>query len=249
MLACLLLGGCAAGPQGGPIADPYEPMNRRVHAFNTALDARVLRPLGQAVRPAARPAGGGTAPPAARAPGQPDTSALDMISNFGANLSLPGKVVNHLLQGRPRPAASNTARFALNTALGLGGLFDPAGRDFALPETDTDFGETLHVWGVPAGAYLELPVLGPSSERDAAGKIVDLLLIDPLQGVLTPEQKLAGTAARILSKAGERARFGSTVDSVLHESADSYAQTRLLYSQHRRYELKQQEDIIDPYAD
>lgn len=261
-LACLLLGGCAAGPDGGAIPDPYEPMNRRIHAFNTALDARVLRPVGQAVRsaggPAARPGSPpapqpgqqpGSGAPAAGGPGRPDTSALDMIGNFGANLSLPGKVVNSLLQGRPRPAASNTARFALNTTLGLGGLFDPAGRDFALPETDTDFGETLHVWGVPAGAYLELPVLGPSTERDAAGKIVDVLLIDPLQGVLTPEQKLAGTAARIVSKAGERARFGSTVDSVLHESADGYAQTRLLYTQHRRHELKQQEDIIDPYAD
>ena len=172
-----------------------------------------------------------------------------MVGNFGSNLSLPGKVVNSLLQGRPEPAVKNTFRFALNTTLGLGGLFDPAGADFALPEIDTDFGETLHVWGVPSGAYLELPVLGPSTERDLAGKIVDFVLIDPLDSVLSDEQKLAGRAGRIISKAGERARFGSTVDSVLHESADSYAQTRLLYMQHRRHELKQEEDAIDPYAE
>ena len=102
---------------------------------------------------------------------------------------------------------------------------------------------------MPSGAYLELPLLGPSTERDLAGKIVDFALIDPLDNVLTDDQKLAGTAARVVSKAGERAQFGSTVDSVLHESADSYAQTRLLYTQHRRYELKQEEDAIDPYAE
>ena len=102
---------------------------------------------------------------------------------------------------------------------------------------------------MPSGAYLELPVLGPSTERDFAGKIVDFVMIDPLDSVLTSEQKAAGTVARIVSKAGERARFGSTVDSVLHDSADSYAQARLLYSQHRRFELKQEEDVIDPYAD
>lgn len=251
-LTCVLLGGCASDPKGG-VADPFEPMNRRVHAFNTALDARVLRPVARRVRRADPGPRGAAQPPAPARPGaraqQPDTSGLEMIGNFGSNLSLPGKVVNSLLQGRPQPAASNTARFLVNTTLGLGGIFDPAGREFALPETDTDFGETLHVWGVPAGPYLELPVLGPSNGRDTVGKIVDLVLIDPLKGVLTPEQKTAGTAARIVSKAGERARFGSTVDSVLHESADSYAQTRLLYTQHRRFELKQEEDVIDPYAD
>ena len=89
------------------------------------------------------------------------------------------------------------------------------------------------------------PVADPTAPR----KIVDFALIDPLDNVLTDDQKLAGTAARVVSKAGERAQFGSTVDSVLHESADSYAQTRLLYTQHRRYELKQEEDAIDPYAE
>ena len=233
------LAGCAAAPPG-EIADPYEPMNRRGHAFNKALAANLVRPASRMVK------GDGASGP--RPPGQPP-GVLQMVGNFGSNLSLPGKVVNSLLQGRPEPAVRNTFRFAVNTTLGLGGLFDPAGSDFALPEIDTDFGETLHVWGVPSGAYLELPLLGPSTERDLAGKIVDFALIDPLDNVLTDDQKLAGTAARVVSKAGERAQFGSTVDSVLHESADSYAQTRLLYTQHRRYELKQEEDAIDPYAE
>lgn len=239
VVLALGLAGCAAAPPG-EIADPYEPMNRRVHAFNKALDANLVRPAARLVK-----GDGASRPPVE---GQPP-GVLQMVGNFGSNLSLPGKVVNSLLQGRPEPAVKNGFRFAVNTTLGLGGLFDPAGSDFALPEIDTDFGETLHVWGVPAGAYLELPLLGPSTERDLAGKIVDFALIDPLDNVLTDDQKLAGTAARVVSKAGERAQFGSTVDSILHESADSYAQTRLLYTQHRRYELKQEEDAIDPYAE
>ena len=236
----LILSACASAPPG-EIADPYEPMNRQVHAFNKGLDARVVRPI-------ARMAGKDDADTPAAAPAQ-GAGPVELIGNFGSNLALPGKVVNHLLQGRPEPAVRNTFRFMVNTTLGFGGLLDPATTDFALPEVDTDFGETLHVWGVPAGAYLELPVLGPSTERDFAGKVVDFVLINPLDNVLTDEQKLAGRAARIVSKAGERARFGSTVDSVLHESADSYAQTRLLYMQHRRYELKEEGDVIDPYAD
>ncbi|HRO14212.1 MAG TPA: VacJ family lipoprotein [Paracoccus sp. (in: a-proteobacteria)] len=234
ILFCLSLAACATAPAGG-VNDPYEPMNRRVHAFNKGLDATLLRPVARAAR------GGDDAAP--QGPG-----AMTLVGNFGSNLALPGKVVNSVLQGRPEPAVRNTFRFFVNSTLGLGGLLDPATADFALPEIDTDFGETLHVWGVPEGAYLELPVLGPSTERDLAGKVVDLF-IDPLDSVLTDEQKIAGTAARIVSKAGDRARFGSTVDSVLHESADSYAQTRLLYLQHRRFELKQEQDVIDPYAD
>ena len=132
--------------------------------------------------------------------------------------------------------------------LQLGGLLDPAGQEFALPDVDTDFGETLHVWGVPEGAYLELPVLGPSTERDFAGRIVDWA-IDPLGSWLNEDQRHGVTAIKVLSKAGDRAALGDTVDSVLHESADSYAQLRLIWLQNRRYELGQEADEIDPYAE
>lgn len=226
----LALAACATpGPDG--IADPYEPLNRQVHAFNRGLDAAVMRPLS-------RSAAAGTA----------DDGPLTVIGRVGDNLSLPGKVINHLLQGRADRAAQNTARFAINTTLGLGGLLDPAGQEFALPEVDTDFGETLHVWGVPEGAYLELPVLGPSTERDFAGRIVDWA-IDPLGSWLNEDQRRGVTAIKVLSKAGDRAALGDTVDSVLHESADSYAQLRLIWLQNRRYELGQEADEIDPYAE
>lgn len=239
VVLALGLAGCASAPPG-EIADPYEPMNRRVHAFNKSLDANLLRPLS-------RTAKGDGAPHLIEESSSP--GLLEIVGNFGSNLALPGKMLNSLMQGRPEPVIRNGFRFAINTTVGLGGLLDPATADFGLPEIDTDFGETLHVWGVPAGAYLELPLVGPSNQRDAAGRVVDFFMINPVDGLVSSEVKWVGTGARIVSKAGERARFGSTVDSVLHESADSYAQTRLLYTQHRRFELKQEEDAIDPYAE
>lgn len=228
------LAGCASAPPG-EIADPFEPMNRQVHGLNKSLDAAVLRPVSQVLAGGGQPANG---------PG-----AMEMVENFGSNLALPGKVVNSLLQGRPGPAARNMFRFLVNSTVGIGGLFDLATEDFNLPEVDTGFAETLHVWGVPAGAYLELPVLGPSTQRDLVGTVVDVLLLDSMGNVVHRDVARAGLAARLLSKAGDRAQFGSTVDSVLHESADSYAQTRLLYIQRRQYELKEEGEVIDPYSE
>lgn len=237
LVLCMVLAGCATKPvmqDGIRVNDPYEAQNRRVHAFNKAMDRRVVGPVtGLAT-------GGDDA---AEGPG-----IMDGVINVGANLSLPGKVANSLLQGRPEPAIRNFFRFAVNTTLGIGGILDPAGRDFGLREQDTDFGETLAVWGVPEGAYLELPVLGPSTQRDAVGKAVDLL-IDPLHHILHRDAALATFGLRVVSKAGDRARFGDTVDGVLHDSADSYAQLRLIWLMHRRHDLNEEGAEIDPYAD
>jgi len=225
-----LLASCAQAPDGQ--SDPLAPVNRQVHAFNLGFDAQVVRPL---TRPLKAGGGDGEGP-------------LTLVTRVSDNLRLPGKVVNHLLQGRPGKAGRNAARFAVNTTLGLGGLLDPAGQEFALTEIDTDFGETLHVWGVPEGAYLVLPVLGPSNVRDAAGKVVDWVL-DPLDGVLNADQKAGARGLRLISKAGERARFGDSVDDVLHGSVDSYTQMRMIYQQHRRHELGQEAEVIDPYEE
>jgi len=231
------LAACSAptGPEG--INDPYESMNRRVHEFNRNLDAKVVKPATSGLSSGSKDGKRG-----------PASYALEGVGNFGSNLAQPGKAVNHLLQGRPEPAVKTTFRFLVNSTLGLAGFLDPATADFALPEQDTDFGATLAAWGVPEGAYLELPVLGPSTTRDTTGRVVDLV-IDPMHLVLDLDEWLIGLGARVVAKAGERARFGDTVDSVLHESADSYAQTRLIWLQHRRHELGEEGEEIDPYAE
>jgi phospholipid-binding lipoprotein MlaA len=230
LAASLGLAACSPSQPPGPIPDPLEPLNRRVHAFNKGVDTHLVKRIGSGT------SRDGT--------GQ----VVQVVGNSGSNLALPGKAANHLLQARPLPALRMTFRFLVNSTLGFAGFLDPAGKDFALPEEDTDFGQTLAAWGVGEGAYLELPLIGPSSTRDATGRIVDIV-IDPMRGWLNRDQYLIGTGARVVSKAGERGRFSDTVDSILYESADSYAQTRLIWSEHRRHELGQEGEDIDPYAE
>ncbi|WP_411956744.1 MlaA family lipoprotein [Paracoccus homiensis] len=235
----LLAAGCASDPQirdGITINDPYEAENRRTHQFNKDVDRNVISPVSNLV-------GGDDDGAPSDGPG-----AMDLVINAGSNLSLPNKVVNHVLQGRPLAAAQNTARFLVNSTIGIAGLFDPAGSQMGLTEVDTDFGATLARWGVPEGAYLELPVLGPSTQRDASGKVLDLVA-DPLSYVLTPAGWAGAYALRAGAKVGDRARFGDTVDSVLRDSADSYAQSRLIYLMHRRHDVGEEGTDFDPYED
>lgn len=230
VLVILPLAACAVVPMGDRINDPYEESNREVHAFNTGLDRALLRPAGQAAA---------DLPEAIRVP----------VVNFSRNAGLPSAIVNNVLQGDVGGAATNVMRFVLNSTVGVLGLADPAGA-IGLYEVEADFGGTLARWGVPEGAYLELPVLGPSTERDATGELVDLVL-NPLGHIaddrLTRWRVPAWAAEQVIT----RGTFGDTVDSVFYESADSYAQTRLIYLQNRRYELGQgrDESHIDPYGD
>jgi len=157
-------------------------------------------------------------------------------------------VVNNLLQGNVEGALTNTTRFLLNSTIGFAGLVD-VGEIAGLNEVDTDFGETLHVWGVGEGYYMENPFRGPSTQRDTAGRIVDLFL-NPLPEALSGSQNDVRIGAQAVDVVGDRARFGQTVDSVLYDSADSYAQSRLIYLQSRRFALGRAEDADydDPYA-
>ena len=230
VLSIVGLGACATSQPGAEINDPYEATNRQIHAFNKGLDRAVLRPAGQI---------------AAATPEEITTP----ITNFADNVGLPGMVANGLLQADIGGAATNTMRFLINTTVGIGGLFDPAGA-IGLAEEATDFGETLAVWGVAEGAYIELPVFGPSTQRDAVGTLVDLVF-DPLEQVGTVPQLDYGTATRAADLAITRGRLFDTIDGVLYESADSYAQARLAYLQNRRFDLGEaapQADTIDPFA-
>ena len=231
ILGLLALAACAAPVPSG-IDDPYEGFNRKVHGFNVAVDKNVIRPVATTTTKI-------VPTPVARG-----------VSNFADNLALPGMVVNSVLQANVGDAAHNTMRFLVNTTVGIGGLFDlatPAGA----PERSTDFGETLHVWGMAEGPYTELPLLGPSTARDALGKVVDAAL-NPMRMVIPKDQAWVGTTAKGFALLDKRGRYSQTVDSVLYDSADGYAQARLLYLQNRRYELGQTEaesDFEDPYAE
>jgi len=226
-----VLAGCAASPTSrGDINDPYEIRNRKVHQFNIKLDKTLVRPASN---------GYGTLVP------EPVRKGVD---NFSDNAELPGMVVNNLLQLRLGKAMQNTVRFAVNTTFGVVGLFDVAAKARVF-EATTDFGETLSVWGFPEGNYVELPMLGPSTERAAVGTVIDYVL-NPLKLVVQSPQSRYLTGAKVLNLAGSRYKYSDIVDQVLYESADSYAQARLFYLQSRRYELDgiQEEEYVDPYA-
>ena len=227
-----LLGGCAAPLAPAGINDPHEAANRRVHRANLAVDRVLVRPASKAY--------GGVIPAPVQA----------AVSNVARNLDVPGDVMNDVLQGRLHHAFENTARFVFNSTLGLGGVFDPASL-IGLKGKPTDFGQTLHMWGAGEGNYIELPLVGPSTTRDTAGLIVDLVA-NPVGLLLHAPESTYVTVAKMGSRLGDRSRYSETLDSILYESADSYAQARLLYLQSRRFELgqeAQQDDFFDPYED
>lgn len=228
----ILVAACSNTGVGGTAADPFEQQNRAVHAFNKAADKNVIRPASQAY--------------AAVIP----SPVRKGLSNGVTNLNQPVYFVNHVLQGDVDDAARTFFRFAVNTLFGFGGLLDPAS-DGGLFEESTDFGETLAVWGVREGAYIELPIAGPSSERDLAGKVVDLALNPTRYVIPTPESYylLGGQALNLLH---QRHEYAGIIDGLLYESADSYAQARIAYLQNKANAVGNgptEESLEDPYAD
>ena len=223
---------CSAPIPSAQMNDPDESFNRKIHTFNIFFDKNILRPVATSVvKPGGNPLSQG-------------------VTNFARNLSGPSDVLNNVLQLRLGKAVENTLRFAINSTIGLGGLFDPA-TAAGVVGSDTDFGETLHVWGFGEGIYIEVPAVGPSTVRDISGDVVDLF-INPLNFMLPAPESYIGTAAATASKVIDRGRYVETVDSILYDSADSYAQARLLYLQNRRFSLGQTNDdsnFEDPYAE
>lgn len=225
----LVLTACSGAKPGQEINDPYESANRVSHALNKGADAVIFRPASKVY--------GTIAPEPVR------TS----ISNASSNLDIPRSVVNDILQGDSEGAIKNTFRFLINSTIGVLGLFDPA-KDFGLEANSVGFGDTLAKWGVREGAYVELPLFGPSTERDAVGQFVDVLT-NPLS-IATDDGAEIATATSVPSVLNSRYEFGDTFDSILYDSADSYAQLRLFYLESRRFELAGQnpaDDAFDPY--
>ncbi len=234
-----VLSACATRPpEGAPpgeVFDPYERNNRGVHKFNLGVDRFLFRPASKGYVKIV-----------------PDPMVTS-FNHFAENLTMPGQALDYLLQGNIKQSGNALLRFVINSTVGGLGLSAPAD-ELNLPPVDTDFGETLHVWGVGEGAYVELPLYGPSTQRDAIGVIVNLFS-NPIN--FTPVRPVdnIGVYAEVVRRMGDRGRFSDTVDSILYESADSYAQTRTIYLQNRRFELARDDEETylglydDPYAD
>lgn len=232
LLAVATLAACASGDLGPDgVYDPLQPTNRAIHSVNKGLDTVILGPAGEIY-------GAITPDP-----------VEDMVANATANLGSPGDAVNFFLQGDVQGLLNAVGRFAINSTIGLAGLFDPA-TELGIIARTTDFGQTLHVWGVGEGAYVEMPVLGPSTARDAVGTLVDFVL-DPVNAIVPASESDVLLGARVLERVDQRHRFDTLVDQLLYESADSYTAAQIAYLKARRAALKgetDEADVEDPFA-
>lgn len=212
--------------------DPIEPVNRAIFDFNDTVDIYVLEPVGRAYRD-----------------NVPDAVQTG-VGNFFENLRYPSYLVSDIFQGKFEQALDHTGRFLINTTLGIGGLIDFAA-EWGLPVHDEDFGITLAYHGVPAGPYLVLPILGPSSVRDGVGRIVDGFL-DPI-GWVGYSSLSAGTKAAIIAGSlgvklvHTRAGLLQAVETAKESSVDYYLFVQGAYYQHRHGVLTdgKEEDELD----
>ncbi len=221
------MGGCATPPpadDADAVADfkqtndPLEPTNRVFYAVNNGLDTVLLRPLALAYT--------GVVPSYVRS----------RVHNALSNLNSPVLLANDMMQAKPRRAGDTLMRFLINTTVGVVGVFDVADK-WGYPAHDADFGVTMALWGMPSGPFLFLPVLGPSSPRDAAGFGVDMAM-DPFtwvgKGTAVTAIKWSKT---IINAVDARERVLDALDEIKKTALDPYATFRSLYRQHRESQI------------
>lgn len=214
VLAGLL--GCASAP-GRDARDPFEPFNRGVYKFNDAVDAALLKPVATVYRDVT-----------------PDPLRT-AVGNFFGNLSDVWSTLNTAMQLRLEDTVVNAMRLGINTVFGFGGVLDIAS-EMNLYRNPADFGQTLGYWGVPAGPYLVLPVLGPSTLRDTLGRSVESRgdLVLGLDHVPTRNSLYALRAVET------RANL-LRASSVLDEAAlDKYSFTREVFLKRRQSAIEAQ---------
>lgn len=199
------------------VNDPYEKFNRAMFTFNDRLYFWVLKP-------------GGTVYAAYFPPG-----FRKSVRNAARNWVFPARFVNSVFQGKFDKAQTETARFVINSTLGVAGLFDFAQTNFGLKPQDEDFGQTLAVWGAGSGPFLVVPVLGPSNPRDLLGYGVDSAMDPifwlPIDWWISPSVK----AGKILNEAS--LRIGEYED-FKKAALDPYISLRDAYIQYRDNEIK-----------
>jgi len=231
LAALAALSACASiPPEQKSAADPWEGMNRSIYAVNDTVDRYTLKPVAKAYRAVV------------------PSFARTGVTNFNRNLVAPASSLNNLLQGKPIRSLSEITRFIINTTVGVGGLFDLATMG-GIERQHEDFGQTLAVWGVPSGPYVVIPMLGPSTLRDALAFPVTVVS-DPLfhvddSSVRDPLVVLTAIDVRYRVLAAER---------FLEDSKDRYVTIRESYLQNRNYEVHDgnppvDDDFYDDFED
>ncbi len=211
LVCTVAVSGCATSPE----PDPWETGNRKIFAFNEALDQYALEPVATVwdfIFPEFVQTG---------------------VRNVFAHVNQPVVLLHNLLQGKPSAAGVDLVRFVANTIFGFGGLVDVASMD-GVPENDEDWGQTLAVWGVASGPYVVLPFFGPSSPRSAVGLVADSFstpysyFIPFWVGVATSGSQLINT----------RAYFLEEIDQSRRDAFDYYIFVRDAYVQNLESEVR-----------
>ena len=235
LVLAVTVSACSSPGPGAPIADRdrFESTNRFFHDNNVFLDRNIVRPIAQGydfITP---------------------ELFKHMLGNAYSHINTVGDFANYVFQGDVDAALVALGRFTVNTIVGAGGLLDPA-TEFDLPKEDTDFGVTLGKYGVGEGSYLVLPLLGPSTTRDAWGGVVDRGL-DPrtyvglfVDGTIVDVALPSATALELIDA---RNRNADLIDDVLYNSADSYVTLRSIFLQRRDSLIRGEEGATDALPD
>ena len=227
VFAVLSLSGCATRPKDPEALadyestnDPLEPTNRFFYRVSNTVDRYTFKPVAKAY--------------VAVLPQPVRTGVHNVLLNVGN----PTTLANDVLEGKPKRAGTTLMRLVINSTVGVAGIFDVA-KGWGYPAHEADGGLTLAAWGLPSGPYLFLPLLGPSSPRDATGFGLDVGLA-PLTyvprgyGLLTLNYALYG-----IGLVDARAQVLDQLDQIQRDYLDPYASIRSLYRQHRAAQVEE----------
>ena len=225
-----------AGSSTEEVKDCFEGLNRATFAFNQSLDKVIFEPIAKGYRKLPSPIRTGTG---------------NVLSNLSNLVTIP----NNILQGNFREAGANTARLAVNTTLGILGIFDVAYQmGFAKDYKKEDYGQTFGTWGIGEGCYLVLPILGPSTARDAMGSLANILGGDAWYNVTVKNDTQYFKESDYYVSRGTdginfRAKNIESFDNLEKNSMDFYASVRSLYLQDRKQKILNSNKIIDTQDD
>lgn len=222
-LVCISLSSLVVQAQPLEDVDPLEGINRDIYAFNMTADKYVLKPVARAYQWV-----------------MPDIAERAVERVFD-NLEEVGSAVNNLAQGKGYSAANNSARFVVNSTLGIAGLMDVAVHMGLEKNEFEDFGQTMAVWGVGSGPYLMIPFIGPTTLRDGPGMLVD----SRLEPQYYLEDRGAVNAARVTDVISIRAKY-MDADRALPDK-DPYSFVRDAYFQRREYLIKDGQ-VVDEFG-
>jgi phospholipid-binding lipoprotein MlaA len=239
LISIMFLSNSSAGTDGEnniskkpkQVKDCFEGLNRSTFALNQGLDKVIFKPIAKGYRTLPSPVRTGT-------------------SNVLVNLSSLITIPNNILQGELKTAGVNTGRFIINTTVGILGIFKVAEKMGFSKYEKEDYGQTLGVWGLGAGCYLVLPVLGPSTVRDTAGSFINVMGGDPYYNVSTHGNnqyldKSDYMLTKTLTAVDFRSKTIDSFDNLEKNSMDFYASVKSLYLQDRQRKIRNKNPTIE----